>query len=225
MKLMAMIKMFLVAVFATSFGLLFSTPSPQDPPIVRGAGDSPVMASGGSMTFRSKNGWTCDTPNSTKHHSCFATLPSPHYLYLDGGDKSFPTSKFKNWAVVMSARGFGTTNGTTGQVKLCSSVDGQKCSAKGDTAITGVLVTHLGHGVKRFFGNGTLEFVDSLAVESGTFAFQYRDSGCNVHSDKHAYPDCEHPGEIDLSDLDAPPSTTYHCRNGQCRVYIDIKQW
>lgn len=176
-------------------------------------GDSPVMASGGSMTFRSAQ-WSCDNPGSTAHTKCVTTNAVPtssiDWDFVDHPDGSFGAQGWTGLSTQWMLTIFARENSNNGGVILCTSssnvIATATCSGTGYILIQ---VTGLGSN------GGALNLVDSNAADTG-FAVQYFDQGCNPHTKDQKQAACEHPKTI-LSSVD---NQTYKCRHGNCRIAI-----
>ena len=172
-------------------------------------GDSPVMASGGSMTFRAQSTWNCYTPERQNTQKCVtANKLSPMSLdanYVDPvtANQAFGWAGLNSWILDLYAR---KPDGTpvqddgsakkAGWVRICTS---NSNVAKDATCGSGnyVLIAVMGVGAK---GNpNSIGLAGSSAVEpantpyAGTYyAEQYFDSDCNSHNASNMEA-CEHP--------------------------------
>lgn len=194
-------------------------------------GNSPIMASGGSMTFRADGGWNCDT-TSNLHQECVST--SQVSVGTIAWDNVIPnyddnlrtlgwTGLSKAWSLDIRAR----DNPNRGGVLMCttstntfSGSTSPACDAAtvtyGANSKTYILIMIEGSSAT---SGGTLALMDSSAAESGTSAEQYYDSGCLIHdpSKVSMIPRCEHPGNI-TSSID---KNVYKCQHGNCQIAID----
>ncbi len=197
-------------------------------------GNSPIMASGGSMTFRSAGvEWTCDNPAGPSHTKCVtakmvsvATIQWDNVLPIGTSAGSLGwTNLTIPWAFDIWARNpGGNVLKGTGGVKMCTtstntiSATAPTCDALADMpqpysspAMSFVLLYVEGSNV------ASLSLKDSYAAESGTNALQYFDSSCTVHDPSMKIQACEHPGEIDSS-ID---KGKYRCVHGSCQITVD----
>jgi hypothetical protein len=190
-------------------------------------GTSPIMASGGSMTFRLTdmgNKWNC-VGNNTQ---CVTANKVPmadfaFYDVLDGAGMLPKDLKglSKSWTLTMWSRNDdGTTadNGRQkrGKVTICTSID-QKACDPANTSYGGGKAYVL---IKAEGGSGTVSLVDSNAADpaSITKAKQFSDSGCKIHeNDGKPIPACEHPGIIEFSEFSGG---TFTCQHGNCQIGI-----
>jgi hypothetical protein len=187
-------------------------------------GNSPIMASGGSMTFRSTVGWTCDTVQGQTYHSkCVSSAPVPlgtidwdYVAPLPGSSGTLGwTGLSSAWSLDIWARD--NKNGDlamVGGVKMCTTSVGDISATCGGTP-TYLLIMVEGKSVGQ---KGTIGLMDSRAAEVNTSAVQYFDTGCDVHNVNNLkIPACEHPGAIQ----DSIDNQTYKCQHGSCQISID----
>lgn len=203
--------------------------------------NSPIGASGGSMTFRAaKTSWVCDSvtiAGATYHTKCVTkdqvpvagvdwddVVPISNSVVgsLGWTDLSMPWM-FDIWA----RNAGGNALKGSGGVKLCTtstntiSATAPTCDALAAQpqpysvpATSYILVYVEGSNVAK------LGLMDSNAVDSGsnTVALQYYDSTCDIHDPAKmpTVPACEHPGQIDSS-ID---KTQYKCQHGACQIGI-----
>jgi len=197
-------------------------------------GNSPIMASGGSMTFRSADGWSCDTVQGQSYHTKCVSASSFVVNSLDWDNvKPPPAPLFGTlgwtgltataWTVDIYARdASGNVVGPPFKdvpgVKLCTSSSGQLASAACGGAPNYILIAVEGKSNDPS-GKGYLGLVDSRVKDSSA-AEQYFDSYCTLHVTS-GIPGCEHPGAI-VSSLDGSiPGQIYQCKDGNCQIQID----
>jgi hypothetical protein len=200
-------------------------------------GNSPIMASGGSMTFRSTTPWFCDTvPSQNYHTKCVTTtkvsiasiawdnvLPfSDSAVGVLGWTNLSTAWRLDIWARDVAGNAADASGNPikVGGVMMCTTSTN---TITANAPICGGAPTYLlimveGSSVDAAH-SGVLGLMDSTAAESGTYAKQYFDSKCNVHdaSNNKTIPGCEHPGII-VSSID---SQTYKCQHGNCLIAID----
>jgi hypothetical protein len=207
-------------------------------PRISKIGNSPIMASGGSMTFRSAAGWTCDTQAGTPHTKCItskavaiSTIEWDNVLPPDTypGELGW-TGLSTAWTLDLLAK----ANSYAGGVHICTSTsgdltkgcDGPGTSYSANASQAFILIATVG---KTSAGNpsgsntSTLSLVDSAAYDSSDldYAVQYYDPDCTVHNPSKI-PACEHPQTIQTS-LDMPNGSykLYKCQHGDCQIAID----
>ncbi len=184
--------------------------------------DSPIMASGGSLTFRSPTAWTCNparTACSTQPAAPLTTINQDDLDSQSGPPPNLPPIS-QPWTIQFAPRNAqGGLNGAAGvSVTLCSATSDfhdQNCGGNNPSL------------VKVFVVGGPL-LIQSRAREDQTklTAVQYYDAGCQVHGIPTApgsttdtpiipIPACEHPGVVTYAD-----GKPYTCLHGACRVYI-----
>jgi hypothetical protein len=202
-------------------------------------GNSPIMASGGSMTFRAAgSSWTCDTPAGSLHTWCMTQ--DTVYMSTVAWDNLVPqgapgtlgwTKLTKPWKIDILAR----PDGNTGGVKMCTTGTAPStatppkaptCDVDSSPSVTSY-TNNLSYIVLLIEGSsqkgGTLNLYDSVYDSAKLQAVQYYDSGCSIHNAANqtpkmvAVPPCEHPGQVTAS-FD---TATYKCQHGICQIGID----
>jgi hypothetical protein len=191
--------------------------------------ESPILASGGSMTFRAYRPWTCAAPvGNTPSIACVA-LANVTSFGSAGVENLMSTTPapnqgpgIGNGTVVFHMRDrMGGLSSSGVSVTLCmsqSAMPGGACATSNITTVQ-IKVTNP--------SGSSAGLVTSYAVEpadahtSATYALQYFDPACPVHGTS-AYPippnnipACEHPGYVDW-----PDSSQYRCRSGTCWVFL-----
>lgn len=199
---------------------------------VRGShtGNSPILASGGSMTFRAVGGWSCDTAAGTPHTKC-VSVSKVAMSTLDW-DNVFPQSSSGTlgWTGLSTAWTldlYANDNQYGGGIHMCTASSGVIASATCDSSGTSysgsssqayLLIATTG---KTTQNHTTLNLVDSTAYDADAgdtaiHAVQYYDPDCGVHSNSKI-PNCEHPKVVQTS-LDS--GNKYKCRHGNCQIAI-----
>ena len=240
-----------VAAIAASLAAWFSRPtatpslSAQFQSDTRQHIDSPITASGGSMTFRAQSKWTCSTPTSPSNVStvCIASTGIASFgatrLYRLDTNSNFLSapsygrgSGYESGAVTFYLRPASGDPGataptpsttTTPYIVLCTSSFGSYDIACSGTNYIQVQVYNVAtptptHAI----------LVASAAVEpstsdyaSASYAIQYFDPACAVHGTASVpipspIPACEHPGWVTWVD-----KQSYLCVHGLCSVALD----
>jgi len=195
-------------------------------PLSSKIGNSPIMASGGSMTFRANTTtWNCDTVAGQPYHTkCVTAAQVP--VGTIAWDNVITNTSLRTlgwtglttpWYLDIYAR---NTSGTVvapaqaGGVRMCTAstnvIANATCSGTGY-----ILIMVKGTSV---VANGKLGLMDG-SVNDSSAAKQYFDSGCIVHTvlANNTLPGCEHPGNI-VSSIDG---LTYKCQDGSCQISID----
>jgi hypothetical protein len=204
-----------VARFVADFGSMSS-----------GIGDSPILASGGSMTFRiTGTTWNCDPPPSGQnyHTKCVSSGMVPtgtvrwdNVVPTTGNVGTFGWQGLTTaWTLKLWARDDSGNSAKVGRVEICTTSTNTIGSASCDAGTSYVLIAAKGAGVH----GGSVGLADSNATDNGALtAVQYLDTSCDVHLNANkSVQACEHPGYIESS-IDAK---TYKCRHGGCQIGID----
>ncbi|MBV9770448.1 MAG: hypothetical protein JOZ32_12815 [Bryobacterales bacterium] len=191
-------------------------------------GNSPIVASGGSMTFRITgpgNLWSCDTTSPPLHQQCVSSVPVStgdiacnDVISPDGSQANCWSTVSKAWSLEFRVR----DNPQNGGVKMCtiSSMTSTKCDAELNSVPSYtsayILMQIVGASVQTGQTPGKVALMYSSAIDSGQ-AIQYYDSGCDIHDPTHSpIPACEHPGTIKNS-ID---NVINKCRHGMCQVAL-----
>jgi hypothetical protein len=178
--------------------------------------DSPITASGGSMTFRGA-GWICANQvggMAKVYANCVAPANVSTVGADDVQDRMTPGVVPPDWPV--PAKVTFHVRQTGALVMLCTS---GSASADG-TCGAGNFVQIQVSGIP-YAG-----LIASSAVDGLVSAVQYYDAGCHVHGTTadaktndsppmNGIPACEHPGVVDW-----PDGKSYLCKDGACRVYL-----
>jgi hypothetical protein len=193
--------------------------------------NSPIMASGGSMTFRAQGVWNCDShtvAQLTYHTLCVssakvtgATIDWDNVVATPDGKGALGWSGLTAaWTLDIFARGNNGSLGThvlhqSPEVRMCTSNTNVAASATcGATPPNYILIQVDGNSIA---AGGVVGLVDTSLHEQ-TYAVQYFDSGCPVHTAAAGVlPACEHPGAIVVGTLD---STVYKCKDSSCQIAI-----
>lgn len=210
-------------------------------PRISKIGNSPIMASGGSMTFRAAVGWVCDTVAGMPHAKCITVMPVA--MSTIAWDNVVPpdntpgelgwTGLSTPWTLDLLAK----ENMYQGGIHLCTTASGDIKSAKCDdtasttpysSAFAYLLITTTGKtkaGNPMGSNTTTLSLVDSAAYDTndnGVYAVQYYDPDCGIHNPITKIPACEHPKFVQTS-LDMPGGSykQYKCQHGNCQIAID----
>lgn len=185
-------------------------------------GDSPVMASGGSMTFRAKKGWNCPSSTVCMTVNSF-DLSEVDFSGLVPLDKTtnvlVPTAWASlasvSWQVTLNARDSegGLTSGN--YVMLCPfALDPiTKQPICGAAGTSGPLLIQ----VKSSNNSATLSLQQGKSenyVDDTDSVVRYQDSSCSKVPDD---PVCEHIGQVDLN---TTPTASYKCLHGRCEIRI-----
>ena len=187
-----------------------------------GSGDSPVMASGGSMTFRSTNGWSCDTPPGNLHQRCVvggkvdtSTIEWDDVVPL-APNGALGWTNLQGWTLDIYARDASSKPTRKGYIEMCTTSSGNIATTSCDNKTGFLLISTAGS--KGVMGQA-VSIIDSNVLETTTapfYAVQYYDPGCQTHNGS-PIPACEHPGFIHSS-ID---NGDYICLHGKCQILVD----
>lgn len=215
------------AIAAFAFSILdyqkISLLGPNGPPYQKSGahvGDPPIMASGGSMTFRARAGWSsCTTVGSGS--SAVTTCISQKQI--DGSeialDGVVPTTAgapipagwsdiTTQWTIDMYARDAAGQIARTSGVHLCTSDAAGNCGAAAINS-TYVKIWNFGQGV-----NNTGTNLIPISVQDSAQGYQYRDNGCSPQNGQG----CEHPGAVNITVSGS--SNSLSCHNGACEISL-----
>jgi hypothetical protein len=189
--------------------------------------DSPISASGGSMTFRALTDWACVKPVAgllNVYGECDAQVSNVAYFRVDDVDNQGNEIADANQAYgkvifyLRQASGPAWTGGA--KVTLCTAATADGAC---DTTMTGWVRLVVD-------GSSTAGLVKSNATDQNdgsTFGHtvQYFDSTCHLHGTVSAANDtapasiqaCEHPGTVNWVNR-----TNYSCVDGGCRVALTV---
>lgn len=190
--------------------------------------DSPITASGGSMTFRAKSGWTCSSAKTGMpgmNDFCWAQTNISKFEVEDIQDdlgNQIGNANQSSGTVYFNLRmDDGSLNPPfpnkpkstpppVPYIALCTSDsnDPKMGGCNGKTKY--VLV--------RVYGpNSSLVTSKAFENNASVFAVQYFDTTCDVHDAAlHYVPGCEHPGWV-LWGFD---NKYYRCKHGGCRLFL-----
>jgi len=184
--------------------------------------DSPIMASGGSMTFRASTPlkWSCYS--ATQHPYCVTqTQFTASSIALDGimpANNTNPVpagfadlSQFSGWKILMYPRAVDGSLVKSSFVEICQISKPASPLPQTPPPCVGsgyILLQAHGNGV----GGRPVSLVDSNASNDSSTE-QYYDPDCEVHPSGTAVPGCEHPGTITLVD-----QKDYVCNHGACVI-------
>jgi len=190
--------------------------------------ESPILASGGSMTFRAYSPWVCSLPlggaNVSTDCAALANVTSFSSVGVEQpmSATEAPQNYVGNGTVVFHTRDqAGHLPNSTVSIRLCmsqSSAPGGPCATSNITAVQ-LHVTNPSGSSAGLVGSNAVEPPDANTRQ--TYAVQYFDPACPVHGTS-AYlippnniPACEHPGHVDW-----PDGGPYRCRSGACWVFL-----
>jgi hypothetical protein len=168
--------------------------------------ESPITASGGSLTFRAHGGWLACQPTNVGGMSyyCVKRVNVSNFYGADFQDTDL-TASASSGTVTFFFRQAGGAESTSGaHIILCTSSLSAPDRTCGGTNYVQVQV---------YGANSSL--VQSNAADNDYTAYQYRDSTCQVNT-VIPVPACEHPGKVTWVD-----GTNYTCRQGACRVSLE----
>lgn len=183
--------------------------------------DSPIVVSGGSMTFRALKYWTCDNSDAPLSTHCYS--PASNLSTITSDDLLGSSGNWASdyniggpWTIKLFPRDKnGKTSGAAGvSIVLCS------------TSAADFSTNCSGSGYVRIFVTGGPALLTSNAKEpsvAGSLAIQYFDPACQLHGTTNGSSDkppsavyaCEHPGNVTFAD-----GSPYTCVNGMCRIVI-----
>jgi hypothetical protein len=201
--------------------------------------ESPIVASGGSMTFRSQSTWNCSAPSNQVYvcitsGSISSLSASGLYMQNPSNNSQYyaaPTTITSSAKIRFYLRQSNGTPSTSGvqSIVLCTSSSSSydsTCNGTGNVQIQAYNATN---------SNYPPVLVASNAVEPNstyapqTYAEQYFDPTCLVHGSPPntptqpatdvpltPIPACEHPGYVTWVD-----NNTYACVEGACWVNVD----
>jgi hypothetical protein len=194
--------------------------------------DSPITASGGSMTFRSQSMWSCSSPIGQPPISTICTsatnITAFSAIRLYRQDPNNNTNFF-------SAPSYSSSNAladtVTFYIRNSSGDPGPAPTPHTSPSTPFITLTSGGGQVKiqvNNVNNSQAGLVNSDAgepsgstnVPATTYAVQYFDPTCLVHGTSNIPPSpvpaCEHPGWVNWVD-----SQNYLCVDGVCWVALD----
>jgi hypothetical protein len=190
--------------------------------------DSPIVASGGSMTFRAQRGWTCSPSGSGMagmNDFCWARDSISYFRVEDVQDDNgnqINDQQQPSGIVYFNLRQPDGTPSPKPQVpptnpyiKLCTS--GSNQANVGCNQQTGYIL------VQVYGPNSGLITSKAFEPNAAVKAVQYFDVTCHVHGTTSAstdtpppyIPACEHPGWVGWLD-----NNSYKCKHGGCRVLL-----
>jgi hypothetical protein len=208
--------------------------------------DSPITASGGSMTFRSQSPWNpCIAPTGTGVANissvCITSASfsgfTPTHLYRGDGQGNFfsapsygrisgsETGKVTFYMRLPNgdpgAAPTSTSTPSTPYIVLCTSNSpNYDMSCGGGTNYVQVQVYKTATSNPILVSSNAAEPSGSSYSPQQTYAIQYFDPGCPVHGTSSTAPNpvpaCEHPGWVTWVD-----KQSYLCVQGLCSVSLD----
>lgn len=204
-----------IATIAVTYSGCSKKEQPLKPPggigILNGSvADSPMMASGGSMDFRSLNGgWSCTSSTTCTSNSRTIDTTKVAFVELDSSSGTVPPGVTvpagQTWIIDLYARdATGHILSAGNHVEICPlSPSGGSCGAAGST---GVMITATGATL----GN------EIDLDDNGVVAKRYEDNNtCNIGMRQG----CEHVGKVAVS-INGSPATNYTCHHGHCEIRV-----
>ena len=179
--------------------------------------DSPITASGGSMTFRAGRAWICANPVAGMANVYLDCVAQANITTFGADDVQDPmNANTVPPPVATPATVTFHLRQSSAQIRLCTSGTASAGAACGSGNYIQVHVR----------GAPSAGLIASQAIDTGVFAVQYYDATCHVHGTTAAangndappqmsVPACEHAGNIDW-----PNGVLYNCKHGACRVYL-----
>jgi hypothetical protein len=199
--------------------------------------NSPIAASGGSMTFRAVAGWVCNDSGGNLHTWCtshdmvsISTVDWDNLLAQSASEPLGQTGLSTPWKLDIFARPLTST----AEVRMCttstlpSTTTAPTCDF--DSAPNTTYGSNQSYLAIMIEGSspqgGTLGLYNGVydptdPTDKAIHSVQYYDSGCAIHNPaKNAtIPPCEHPGIVQVY-FNHMATYSYKCQHGNCQISV-----